>query len=118
MLLVGLVLNSTLGWWWADAGAALVIAAIAVREGINAWKGDVCCTVPHTHDAPDAETDDCCSAPEIGADGSYDGGRAASDARLTPKRDAEESEASGCCEGCGSSPEPKTVSLSLGPRSG
>jgi divalent metal cation (Fe/Co/Zn/Cd) transporter len=43
VLLVGLVLNSTLGWWWADAGAALVIAGIAAREGINAWRGDVCC---------------------------------------------------------------------------
>jgi divalent metal cation (Fe/Co/Zn/Cd) transporter len=48
VLLAGLVLNSTLGWWWADAGAALVIAAIAIREGINAWRGDICCTVPHT----------------------------------------------------------------------
>jgi divalent metal cation (Fe/Co/Zn/Cd) transporter len=47
VLLAGLLLNSTLGWWWADAGAALVIAAIAVREGVSAWKGDVCCTVPH-----------------------------------------------------------------------
>ncbi|MDP9887337.1 cation transporter [Pseudarthrobacter enclensis] len=46
VLLVGLVLNSTLGWWWADAGAALVIAAIAVREGINAWHGEACCGVP------------------------------------------------------------------------
>jgi Co/Zn/Cd efflux system component len=118
VLLVGLVLNSTLGWWWADAGAALVIAAIAVREGINAWRGDVCCTVPHSHDAPDAETHDCCSAPEMGAVRSHDGGRADSDARLTPKRDAEEAEASGCCGGCGSSPEPKTVGLSLGPRNG
>ncbi|MFK0039370.1 cation transporter [Paenarthrobacter sp. NPDC090517] len=43
VLLIGLVLNSTLGWWWADAGAALVIAGIAVREGINAWRGDTCC---------------------------------------------------------------------------
>ncbi|MEO5993583.1 MAG: cation transporter, partial [Arthrobacter sp.] len=34
------------GWWWADAGAALLIAVIAVREGLNAWRGDVCCTVP------------------------------------------------------------------------
>ena len=48
VLLVGLALNSTLGWWWADAAAALVIAAIAIREGINAWRGDICCTVPHT----------------------------------------------------------------------
>ena len=51
VLLAGLVLNSTLGWWWADAGAALVIAGIAVREGINAWKGDVCCTVPHVEES-------------------------------------------------------------------
>lgn len=47
VLLAGLVLNSTLGWWWADASAALVIAVIAVREGINAWRGDVCCNLPH-----------------------------------------------------------------------
>lgn len=46
VLLIGLVLNGTLGWWWADAGAAMVIAAIAVREGINAWRGDACCAVP------------------------------------------------------------------------
>jgi hypothetical protein len=65
-LLVELVLNSALGWWWADAGAALVIAAIAVREGIDAWKGDVCCTVPHTNAASGAETDDCCAAPDPG----------------------------------------------------
>jgi len=56
---VGLVLNSTLGWWWADAGAALVIAGIAVREGINAWRGDACCTVPHAAEAAD-EQDGCC----------------------------------------------------------
>lgn len=44
VLLVGLVLNSTLGWWWADPIAAVVIAAFAVREGIEAWNGDACCT--------------------------------------------------------------------------
>jgi divalent metal cation (Fe/Co/Zn/Cd) transporter len=43
ILLAGLVLNSTLGWSWADPVAALGIAAIAVREGINAWRGDPCC---------------------------------------------------------------------------
>src|SRR6478735_6582007 len=60
VLLIGLVLNSTLGWWWADAGAALVIAGIAVREGINAWKGDICCTVPLAGTRPDGEGDGCC----------------------------------------------------------
>jgi divalent metal cation (Fe/Co/Zn/Cd) transporter len=43
VLLVGLLLNSLFGWSWADPVAALFIAAIAVREGINAWKGDPCC---------------------------------------------------------------------------
>lgn len=43
VLLVGLVLNSTLGWSWADPIAALVIAGFAVREGLEAWRGDACC---------------------------------------------------------------------------
>ncbi len=48
VLLVGLLLNTWFGWSWADPFAALVIAAIAIREGINAWKGDTCCPTPHT----------------------------------------------------------------------
>jgi divalent metal cation (Fe/Co/Zn/Cd) transporter len=41
---VGLAANALWGWWWADAVAALGIAAIAVREGRAAWtKEDVCC---------------------------------------------------------------------------
>ncbi|MET0724862.1 MAG: cation transporter [Leifsonia sp.] len=43
-VLVGLVLNSTLGWSWADAIAGLVIAGFAIREGIEAWRGDTCAT--------------------------------------------------------------------------
>ncbi|KQM82379.1 cation diffusion facilitator family transporter [Agromyces sp. Leaf222] len=43
-VLVGLVLNSMFGWWWADAIAGLVIAGFAVREGIEAWRGDACAT--------------------------------------------------------------------------
>ena len=42
-LLAGLVLNAIAGWSWADPVAALVIAAVAVREGLNAWRGDPCC---------------------------------------------------------------------------
>lgn len=41
-VLVGLLANSLLGWAWADAVAALVIAAFAVREGLEAWRGDAC----------------------------------------------------------------------------
>lgn len=38
---IGLILNSLFGWWWADSVAALVVAALAVREGIEAWTGDI-----------------------------------------------------------------------------
>jgi divalent metal cation (Fe/Co/Zn/Cd) transporter len=40
-VLVGLLLNTLFGWWWADSVAALIIAALAIREGIEAWSGDV-----------------------------------------------------------------------------
>lgn len=40
-VLIGLLLNSLFGWWWADSVAALVVAALALREGIEAWRGDV-----------------------------------------------------------------------------
>ena len=43
VLLVGLGLNSLFGWSWADPIAGLVIAAVAVREGLEAWKGRNCC---------------------------------------------------------------------------
>ncbi|MBF9128788.1 cation transporter [Plantactinospora sp. S1510] len=43
VLLVGLAVNSLFGWWWADPAAALVIAAVAVKEGREAWRGDACC---------------------------------------------------------------------------
>ena len=46
VLLVGLVLNSTLGWYWADPVAALVIAAVAAREGWENWQGDEDCCAP------------------------------------------------------------------------
>lgn len=42
VLLVGLVLNAWLGWSWADPVAALVIAAVAAKEGVEAWRGDHC----------------------------------------------------------------------------
>ncbi len=57
VLLVGLLLNSLLGWSWADPVAALVIAAIAVREGVNAWRGDLCCATP-------SSADTCCTAED------------------------------------------------------
>ncbi|WP_109524956.1 cation transporter [Nocardia aurea] len=43
VLLAGLALNSLFGWSWADPIAALVIAAVAVKEGRDAWRGHTCC---------------------------------------------------------------------------
>jgi predicted Co/Zn/Cd cation transporter (cation efflux family) len=43
VLLAGLALNSLFGWWWSDSVAALVIAAVAAREGVEAWRGQHCC---------------------------------------------------------------------------
>jgi len=68
VLLVGLVLNATLGWGWADPIAGLVIAAVAVREGVEAWKGEGCCSPVAAGTAPGpgcgcsagACTDGCC----------------------------------------------------------
>lgn len=65
VLLVGLLANSALGWSWADPLAALVIAAVAVREGIQALRGDTCCapvTVLLAEPADGESCDDgCCS---------------------------------------------------------
>lgn len=67
-LLLGLLLNSLLGWAWADSVAALVIAALAAREGVEAWKGDACCAVPVAaltgERLADACGDDCCASAE------------------------------------------------------
>lgn len=41
-LLVGLLLNALAGLWWADPAAAVVIAAVALREGRESWRGDSC----------------------------------------------------------------------------
>jgi divalent metal cation (Fe/Co/Zn/Cd) transporter len=63
VLLVGLLLNSLLGWAWADPIAALVIAAVAVREGIEAWRGDSCCAATMVTDVGRAGSEgcDCCA---------------------------------------------------------
>ena len=42
-LLVGLLLNALVGWWWADPAAALFIAAVALKEGRESWRGEGCC---------------------------------------------------------------------------
>jgi divalent metal cation (Fe/Co/Zn/Cd) transporter len=41
--LIGLVLFAAFGWWWADPVAALAVAWFAVREGREAWHGELAC---------------------------------------------------------------------------
>ncbi len=43
ILLGGLALNATLGWWWADPLAALVMVPIIAKEGVEALRGERCC---------------------------------------------------------------------------
>jgi divalent metal cation (Fe/Co/Zn/Cd) transporter len=65
VLLIGLVLNATLGWYWADPVAGLVIAAVALREGVQSWRGEGCCA-PAQGDAsrPPSHCDDACCADD------------------------------------------------------
>ena len=42
-LLLGLGANALAGWWWADPLAALAIAAVALKEGRESWRGEGCC---------------------------------------------------------------------------
>ncbi|HWE58986.1 MAG TPA: cation transporter [Solirubrobacteraceae bacterium] len=41
-LLVGLLANAVVGWWWADPAVALLIAAVALTEARDAWQGESC----------------------------------------------------------------------------
>jgi divalent metal cation (Fe/Co/Zn/Cd) transporter len=58
-LLVGLLGNALVGAWWLDPMVGLLIAAVAVKEGREAWRGEGCCVsspVPATGD-------DACNGP-------------------------------------------------------
>ncbi|WP_280300163.1 cation transporter [Nocardia abscessus] len=73
VLLVGLLLNTLFGWSWADPIAALVIAVIAVKEGLNAWRGDTCCPASAALGATDETSAaghdcDCCEISPAGKD--------------------------------------------------
>ncbi len=63
VLLVGLVANATLGWWWADPVAGLIIAAVAAREGREAWRGENCCGPVIGAATNTCSTEDSCSSP-------------------------------------------------------
>jgi divalent metal cation (Fe/Co/Zn/Cd) transporter len=63
-LLVGLLGNALFGAWWLDPAVGLLIAGVAVKEGLEAWRGEGCACVqdPLAGMAlPDnARKDDCC----------------------------------------------------------
>jgi divalent metal cation (Fe/Co/Zn/Cd) transporter len=65
-VLAGLIANSLWGWWWLDPIAGLAVAAMAVREGREAWRGESCCAVPGLASEQACAcgpgcTDDCCA---------------------------------------------------------
>ena len=64
VLLIGLVLNATLGWSWADPIAGLVIAAVALKEGREAWLGEGCCAPSAGGVAVEGCSDGCSSEGE------------------------------------------------------
>jgi divalent metal cation (Fe/Co/Zn/Cd) transporter len=43
ILLLGLILNAALGWWWADPTAALIMVPLIAKEGVEAMQGKTCC---------------------------------------------------------------------------
>jgi divalent metal cation (Fe/Co/Zn/Cd) transporter len=63
VLLTGLLVNAWLGWSWADPVAGLVIAAVAVKEGVDAWLGDTCCD-PVPESSGDGCADESCTCPD------------------------------------------------------
>jgi divalent metal cation (Fe/Co/Zn/Cd) transporter len=61
-LLIGLLANTWFGAWWLDPAVGLLIAAVAVKEGREAWRGEGCCVSapPGLETAPSVCHDDCC----------------------------------------------------------
>jgi len=59
-VLLGLAGNAAFGWWWLDPIAALVIAAVALKEGLETWRGEGCCAAAPLPSAHPREHD-CCA---------------------------------------------------------
>ena len=59
-VLASLALNAAFGLWWADPAVALAIAALALNEGHETWRGDGCCAPPLDGDNTGGCADDCC----------------------------------------------------------
>lgn len=58
---LGLAGNALFGLWWLDPAAALFIAAVAVREGLETWRGEGCCASPLAAASEEGCADECCS---------------------------------------------------------
>lgn len=62
-LLIGLLGNTLVGAWWLDPAVGLLIASVAVKEGLEAWRGEGCC-VNDPLTAPGETFEDGCCTPE------------------------------------------------------
>ena len=60
-VLAGLAANALFGAWWLDPVAALFIAVVAVREGVETWRGEGCCAAPELTPSGAGCSDDCCA---------------------------------------------------------
>jgi divalent metal cation (Fe/Co/Zn/Cd) transporter len=63
-LLIGLIGNAVAGAWWLDPVVGLLIAGVAVKEGLAAWRGEGCCVsspLDGAGFADDGCTGSCCS---------------------------------------------------------
>jgi hypothetical protein len=92
VLLVGLVLNVTVGWSWADPIAAVVIAGIAAKEGRDAWQGKGC-RAPTVRPASDTTPE----APTMGACGCHPSPSPSPPRSASPSCPSRPSPASACC---------------------
>jgi divalent metal cation (Fe/Co/Zn/Cd) transporter len=61
-LLLGLLGNAFVGAWWLDPAVGLLISAVAVKEGREAWEGEGCCVADPLAGMTDAQCDDDCCA--------------------------------------------------------
>jgi divalent metal cation (Fe/Co/Zn/Cd) transporter len=60
-VLVGLLANTLLGLWWLDPAVGLGIAAVAVKEGRETWRGEGCCDTGPVPVDQGSCGDDCCA---------------------------------------------------------
>lgn len=63
-VLIGLLANSLFDWPWADSVAALVVAALAVREGLEAWGGEFETPLEVLEDLEVDDQDDILTTPD------------------------------------------------------